>query len=107
VSDILTQEEINALLNAGAAGDEPAPPPPAAEPPKSASSGSGGASANFSQEAIERLSEVAKLSLGATSSVVQILLNKEIQINLEQVRVVNFDELVAEGGGEDQGVGRG
>jgi len=101
VSDILTQEEINALLNAGAAGDEPAPPPPAAEPPKSASSGSGGASANFSQEAIERLSEVAKLSLGATSSVVQILLNKEIQINLEQVRVVNFDELVAEGGGEE------
>ena len=101
MSDILTQEEINALLNAGAAGDEPAPPPPAAEPPKSASSGSGGASANFSQEAIERLSEVAKLSLGATSSVVQILLNKEIQINLEQVRVVNFDELVAEGGGEE------
>lgn len=101
MSDILTQEEINALLNAGAAGDEPAPPPPAAEPPKPAPSGSGGASANFSQEAIERLSEVAKLSLGATSSVVQILLNKEIQINLEQVRVVNFDELVVEGGGEE------
>jgi len=101
VSDILTQEEINALLNAGAAGDEPAPPPPAAEPPKPAPSSSGGASANFSQEAIERLSEVAKLSLGATSSVVQILLNKEIQINLEQVRVVNFDELVVEGGGEE------
>ncbi len=101
MSDILTQEEINALLNAGAAGDEPAPPPPAAEPPKPAPSGSGGASANFSQEAIERLSEVAKLSLGATSSVVQILLNKEIQINLEQVRVVSFDELVTEGGGEE------
>ena len=101
MSDILTQEEINALLNAGAAGDEPAPPPPAAEPPKPAPSGSGGASANFSQEAIERLSEVAKLSLGATSSVVQILLNKEIQINLEQVRVVSFDELVVEGGGEE------
>ncbi len=101
MSDILTQEEINALLNAGAAGDEPAPPPPAAEPPKPAPSSSGGASANFSQEAIERLSEVAKLSLGATSSVVQILLNKEIQINLEQVRVVNFDELVVEGGGEE------
>ncbi len=100
MSDILTQEEINALLNAGAAGDEPAPPP-AAEPPKPAPSGSGGASANFSQEAIDRLSEVAKLSLGATSSVVQILLNKEIQINLEQVRVVNFDELVVEGGGEE------
>ena len=101
MSDILTQEEINALLNAGAAGDEPAPPPPAAEPPKPAPSSSGGASANFSQEAIERLSEVAKLSLGATSSVVQILLNKEIQSNLEQVRVVNFDELVVEGGGEE------
>ncbi|HNX77180.1 MAG TPA: flagellar motor switch protein FliN [Candidatus Rifleibacterium sp.] len=100
MSDILTQEEINALLNAGSGGDEPAAPPAAAEPPKPAAGG-GAASAQFSQEAIERLSEVAKLSLGATSSVVQILLNQEIQINLEQVRVVSFDELASESGGEE------
>ncbi len=100
MSDLLTQEEINALLNAGIAGSDDggageAPPPP---PP---SGGGSGSSSSFSQEAIDKLSEVAKLSLGATSSVVQVLLNKEIEINLEQVRVVNFSELASEGGGEE------
>ncbi len=93
MSDLLTQEEINALLNAGMPGDDgaaAAPPPP-----------SGGGSSSFSQEAINKLSEVAKLSLGATSSVVQVLLNKEIEINLEQVRVVSFSDLASEGGGEE------
>jgi len=99
VSDLLTQEEINALLNAGMPGSddggEEAPPPPSR-----GSSGSGGSS-TFSQEAIDKLSEVAKLSLGATSSVVQVLLNKEIEITLEQVRVVSFSDLTSEGGGEE------
>lgn len=101
MSDILTQDEINALLNAGASGgDEPPAPPPADDGHKAGGASSGGSS-SFSQEVIERLSEVAKLSLGATSSVVQILLNKEIEINLEQVRLVSFGELAAESGGEE------
>lgn len=96
MSDILTQEEINALLNASASGgDEPSPPS------DSGSSTGGSETANFSQEAIDKLSEVAKLSLGATSSVIQILLNKEIRIMLEQVRVINFSELASESGGEE------
>lgn len=102
MSDILTQEEINALLNAGGSGDgndAPAETPAPAAPTKPA--GSSGASASFSQEALDQLAEVAKISLGATSSVVQVLLNKEISIELEQIRVVDFKELADEAGGEE------
>jgi flagellar motor switch protein FliN/FliY len=104
VSDILTQEEINALLNAGGGGGDEAPAEtPAAEAPAAPAAASGGsnAAASFSQQELDQLAEVAKISLGATSSVVQVLLNKEISIELEQVRGVNFSELAAEGGGEE------
>ncbi|PKL45553.1 MAG: flagellar motor switch protein FliN [Candidatus Riflebacteria bacterium HGW-Riflebacteria-1] len=106
MSDILTQEEINALLNAGSGGDDAAPEAPAAEatptgPSAAASAGSSNASASFSQEILDQLAEVAKISLGATSSVVQVLLNKEISIELEQVRVEGFGELAAECGSEE------
>ncbi len=109
MNDLLSQEEIDALLNAGGsdsaddAGSDAAPPPaaaPAAAKPADAGGSSAG-SVVISQEAIDQLSEVAKLSLGATSSVVQVLLNKEIEINLEQVRVVRFSELASEGGEEE------
>lgn len=93
MSDILTQDEINALMN-GESGGENAPN-------DNFSGGGTSASSSFSQEALSQLSEVAKLSLGATSSVVQILLNREIAITLDQVRVIDFPELMAEGGGED------
>ncbi|PKL50793.1 MAG: flagellar motor switch protein FliN [Candidatus Riflebacteria bacterium HGW-Riflebacteria-2] len=104
MSDILTQEEINALLNAGGGGGDEAPAEtPAAEAPAAPAAASGGsnAAASFSQQELDQLAEVAKISLGATSSVVQVLLNKEISIELEQVRGVNFSELAAEGGGEE------
>lgn len=110
MNDLLSQEEIDALLNAGgsdssedAGSNEPAEPAPSPAPAAAASSGSSGSSGAvvISQEAIDQLSEVAKLSLGATSSVIQVLLNKEIEINLEQVRVVNFSELASEGGSEE------
>jgi flagellar motor switch protein FliN/FliY len=113
VNDLLSQEEIDALLNAGgsdsaddAASDAPSSPPPAPAPAPAAGGSSSGSSGSgggvvISQEAIDQLSEVAKLSLGATSSVVQVLLNKEIEINLEQVRVVDFSELASEGGSEE------
>ncbi|KAF1083365.1 MAG: Flagellar motor switch protein FliN [Candidatus Rifleibacterium amylolyticum] len=107
MSDILTQEEINALLNAGGGGgdeapaDTPAAEAPAAHAAPAASSGGTTAAASFSQEQLDQLAEVAKISLGATSSVVQVLLNKEISIDLEQIRVVNFGELASEGGGEE------
>ena len=106
MSDILTQEEINALLNAGSGGDDATPEPPAAEAPAAnapapANAGGASAAASFSQEVLDQLAEVAKISLGATSSVVQVLLNKEISIELEQVRVVGFSDLAAECGGEE------
>lgn len=107
MSDILTQEEINALLNAGGGGGDEAPAEaPAAEAPAApaapaAPSGGASVAASFSQEELDQLAEVAKISLGATSSVVQVLLNKEISIDLEQIRVVNFGELAAEGGSEE------
>ncbi len=117
MNDLLSQEEIDALLNAGGSdsADEapaepaqqtaapPTEPEPSAAPAAGGSSGSSGGSSGtvLSQEAIDQLSEVAKLSLGATSSVVQVLLNKEIDITLEQVRVVSFSELASEGGKEE------
>ena len=102
MSDLLTQEEINALLNAGAPSDDAAPETPAAAAPTAPAASSGkSATAAFSQEALDQLTEVAKISLGATSSVVQVLLNKEVSIELEQIRVVDFGEMAAEGGGEE------
>jgi hypothetical protein len=87
VNDLLSQEEIDALLNAGGsdsaedsgsdAAEQAAPPPEPSPEPAAAAGGSSGSSGSstppetLSQEAIEKLSEVAKLSLGATSSVVQ------------------------------------
>lgn len=117
MNDLLSQEEIDALLNAGDSdpadetSETPTPEPPADSPEQGeaatggasggASDGSSGVTTTISKEAIEQLSEVAKLSLGATSSVVQVLLNKEIKITLEQVRMVSFSDLAAEGGSEE------
>jgi len=99
VTDLLSQEEIDALLHSGGAGDSGAPPTPSA----AASGGIGGKNVAdlISQEAIAQLSEIAKLSLGATSSVVQMLLNKPVEINLEQIRVIGYDTLVSESGDEE------
>ena len=89
---VLSQEEINALLNGGIGGGdssaseaapapEPAPVPPAAPPPSGA-----GPTTKFTQEDINQLTEVAKLALGATSSVVQMFVNQQnAEIALEQV----------------------
>ncbi|MBP5468212.1 MAG: flagellar motor switch phosphatase FliY [Candidatus Riflebacteria bacterium] len=100
---VLSQEEINALLNGGIGGGdssaseaapapEPAPVPPAAPPPSGA-----GPTTKFTQEDINQLTEVAKLALGATSSVVQMFVNQQnAEIALEQVRVVSYSDLVQE-----------
>jgi flagellar motor switch protein FliN/FliY len=119
LNDLLSQEEIDALLNAGGGdsggGSAPEPPPPAEEPPTpepapaAASAGSAGGSdsgdsslsTKLTQEELDQLSEVATLSLGATSSVVQVLLNKEIEINLDQIRAMSFNELASESGDEE------
>ena len=119
MNDLLSQEEIDALLNAGGGdsggGSAPEPPPPAEEPPApepapaAASAGSAGGSdsgdsslsTKLTQEELDQLSEVATLSLGATSSVVQVLLNKEIEINLDQIRAMSFNELASESGDEE------
>jgi len=99
VTDLLSQEEIDALLRGGGGGGvAPAAPP---EPPASGSGGGKNTADQLSQEAIEQLSEVAKLSLGATSSVVQMLLNKPVEFNLEQLRVVDYSTLSSEGGSDE------
>lgn len=100
MTDLLSQEEIDALLHSGGGsggGNAPAAKP---EPP---AGGSGGKNTTdlLSKEAIEQLSEIAKLSLGATSSVVQMLLNKPVEISLEQLRVVEYSTLSEEGGTEE------
>ncbi|MBP7635519.1 flagellar motor switch protein FliN [Candidatus Ozemobacteraceae bacterium] len=96
MTDLLSQEEIDALLHSGGAGDSGAPTAPAAP-----ASGGKNVADLISQEAIAQLSEVAKLSLGATSSVVQMLLNKPVEINLEQIRVISYGTLASESGTEE------
>ncbi len=111
MSDILTQDEINALLS----GEIPAkeenelkPEKQQSEPVKqetapkqesksqSSEKSKDGDGYRFSQEDINQLGEVSKLSLGATSSVVQILLNKDIEIEMGRLRVLSFKEIIAE-----------
>lgn len=104
MTDLLSQEEIDALLHSGT-GDDAGGKSEAAPAAKSGSSAGGSGGRNvadmLSKEAIEQLSEVAKLSLGATSSVVQMLLNRPVEINLEQLRVVSYGTLADESGNEE------
>ncbi len=105
MSDVLSQEEINALLSGGLGGDssassEASSPEPVA-PPAPVSSGSG-PTTSFTQGDIDQLTEVAKLALGATSSVVQMFVNQQnAEIALEQVRVISYSDLVQECGSDE------
>jgi flagellar motor switch protein FliN len=110
VTDLLSQEEIDALLRGGgdSGGGNSAPPPPAPEPAEGGSGeepGSGGAGGApttvFTQAELDQLADVAKLSLGATSSVVQMLLNRPVEIHLGQVRVASSRTLSDECGTEE------
>ncbi|HNV70820.1 MAG TPA: chemotaxis protein CheC, partial [Candidatus Ozemobacteraceae bacterium] len=132
MTDLLSQEEIDALLRSagssdaasveatpvapaaaeppqsagGAGAAAPPPPPPVAPPPAPPASPPppsqpAGPEETLSQEAIDQLTEVAKLSLGATSSVVQMLLNRPIELVPSQLRVVSYSTLAGEGSTED------
>jgi flagellar motor switch protein FliN/FliY len=106
VSDgVLSQEEINALLNGGLDSGSPSE-----NQNGSASSNSPSVSLSnnlstkdsFTSNDINQLTEVAKLSLGATSSVVQIFIGKDnANISLEQARVITYSDLLQECGNED------
>ncbi len=105
---VLSQEEINALLSGGLGGGdsapaEPAAPEPAAPPPPPATPpAASGPTTNFTQEDIDQLTEVAKLALGATSSVVQMFVNQQnAEIALEQVRVISYSGLTTECANDD------
>ena len=100
MTDLLSQEEIDALLRSGGGGESPSPSSNS-EPMPSSGGGGGSTSDILSKEAIDQLSEVAKLSLGATSSVVQMLLNKPVEIILSQLRVVEYATLASEAGSEE------
>lgn len=108
MSNVLSQEEINALLGGGlgdigdsSGSSKPAPQSgvteaqPPAPPTKTPTT-------KFTKEDIDQLTEVAKLSLGATSSVVQMFVNQpNAEIILEQVRVISYSDLVRESGNEE------
>ena len=98
---VLSQEEINALLNGSLGGGSSsiadASPAPSSVPPAAPMPSSAGSAANFTEEDINQLTEVAKLALGATSSVVQMFVNQQnAEIALEQVRVISYSDLVRE-----------
>ena len=105
---VLSQEEINALLNGSLGGGssssaEATPAPTSSSVPPSAPVSSGaGSAANFTEEDINQLTEVAKLALGATSSVVQMFVNQQnAEIALEQVRVISYSDLIRECGSDE------
>ncbi len=95
---VLSQEEINALLGGGL---EDMSSSPNSEPITNSAPIPNG-STRFTQEDINQLTEVAKLSLGATSSVVQMFVNQpNADIVLEQVRLISYSDLVQECGDEE------
>jgi len=114
VTELLSQEEIDALLRGGGSpGDSTAPagggaappsPPPGdgnTPPTDGGGGGEGDLSNALSKEVLDQLSEVANLSLGATSSVVQMLLNRPIEIAPSQLKVISYKSLANEAGTEE------
>ena len=110
MTDLLSQAEIDALLKdagGGGGGEPPAPPSGGGEPPAPPPGGGGGGGddggddeadlANrLTPEELKQLTEVANLSLGANSSVVQMLVNRPVEIAPSQLRIVSYKGLSRE-----------
>ena len=109
MTDLLSQEEIDALLRSGSdaldSGGDEAPPPPTYDSGSFSGKDSNAQEIDprqhLSQEQLDGLSEVAKVALGATSSVVQMLLNQPVEIELNQLRIVSYGTIRSEAGGEE------
>jgi len=75
MSDMLSQEEIDALLNGA-----PMTPPPTQQ-------------ANLDEMEIDALGEVGNISLGNSATALSALLNQKVEITTPQVSMISMDEL--------------
>lgn len=105
MTELLSQEEIDALLKgsieASNASESSKNSKDSVQSMTSSSERSSNGDIKLSDEEVSQLSEVAKLSLGATSSVVQLLLNKPVELNLSQLRAISYKKLAEEAGSEE------
>jgi flagellar motor switch protein FliN/FliY len=72
VSDVLSQDEIDALLD---------------------NSADDATDLKLTEAELEKLSDVAKMSFGATSSVIQMLINKDAEIEYEGIKTQSIEQL--------------
>ncbi len=80
---VLSQEEINALLNGGI---------PDAAPAESSDGGGGG---ELSGQEIDTIGEVANISMGSAATTLFSLVNKKVEISTPVVTETNWDEMAA------------
>ncbi|MFI3230412.1 MAG: flagellar motor switch phosphatase FliY [bacterium] len=78
MSDMLSQDEINALL--GNAGGDDMPPAPTSEN-------------SLTSEEIDIIGEVANISMGTAATTLFALLNNKVEISTPTVRMMSVDEL--------------
>lgn len=86
MSDVLSQAEIDALLNSVPHDSDDTASSSKSELLTNNSS-------NFSDEELKKLSEVADMSLGATSSVVQLMINKDVTLILRELQTIKITSL--------------
>ena len=82
MGDVLSQEEINALLNGGTI--QPAAP----------ADGGGGGGA-LTKEEVDTIGEVANISMGTAATTLFSLVNKKVEISTPVVSVCTWDDIVA------------
>ena len=77
---MLSQEEINALLNGGA---------------DSSSSDSAGVSDELSEEEKDAVGEISNISMGTAATTLYSLVNQKVTITTPKVSVTNWEELAS------------
>lgn len=89
MSDVLSQDEINALLASNGA-----------DTPKEGQTDN---SLELSEKEKEKLAEVAQMSFGATSSVIQMMVNKDVELQLKESATVT-PEMLSEKIGQEKAI---
>ncbi len=97
---MLSQDEINALLNGMdiGGGDSPAPsePAPAAEEPAPAPGSAPIDESLLSSTEIDAIGEVANISMGSSATTLYSLVNKKVNITTPVVSLTNWDTMIGE-----------
>lgn len=92
---MLSQDEINALLNDMSGASDPAPLEPAAEAPAAQTSSTSKADQSLLTD-IEKdaIGEVANISMGSSATTLYSLVNRKVNITTPVVSLATWDEIV-------------